>query len=148
MTFLKQREFVSIYASIHRNLFWCFLADLHYLKLRSNKIKRVLSKDPVTVDVSFLTNNEIIGIEDMPYCICDLGTEDIMKGRASYSLERDEEDGVFNLVFDVNAGPLWFFFLFCLKMIELFMFLRLQKCFLLLKVSYAEVFSLYSFYIF
>lgn len=121
-------------------------------KFRWKKIKWVLSKDPVRVDISFLTH-EISGrqgMEDASYCICDLGTEDIIRGRASYSLERDEEGDVFNLVFNVNADLLWFFFLFCLGMIELFMFLRLQneKCLLLLKVSCAEVFSLYSFYIF
>lgn len=53
-------------------------------------------------------------------------------------------------MFDVNADLLWLFFLFCLSMIEVVLFLRLQNemCFLLWKISYAEVFSLYFFYIF
>lgn len=77
-------------------------------KFRWKKIKWVLSKDTVRVDISFLTH-EISGrqeMEDASYCICDLGTEDIVRGRASYSLERDEEGGVFNLVFNVNADLL------------------------------------------
>lgn len=62
---------------------------------------------------------------------------------------RDYERFLFYLLL-FDADLLWLVVPFCLSMIELLIFWRLwnEKCFLLWKISCAEVFSLYSFYTF